>query len=204
MQAAVLTDPDPSGPHQLQQGQKGRDVGAAAFLIVKQFGNTVQSTFQQTTQHMDDSSGNRNKRCRNKRFKTFLVRFSPAGAAAHQTEPGLDQKARLMTAGVFGRTGQRHGLADCRKEVPRPAAKLCSNLFAGTVFDETACQFGLHAFRFGTAGQKQGAFHLDQMSRHINKFAGYIHPVPLHSCNGRGVLLDQLHDIDVIEVHFIL
>lgn len=64
-------------------------------------------------------------------------------------------------------------------------------------------QLRFHAFRFRAAWQQQGAFHLNQVRGHINEFAGDFQLIGLHGLDGGSILLNEFHDIDIIEVHFI-
>ena len=108
-----------------------------------------------------------------------------------------------MAAGVFGSADQRHRLTGYGVQVTGTAAQLGGHLLAGAVLDQTPRQLCLHALGLGAARQQQRAFHLHQMRRHVDELAGNLHPVLLHFPDGSGVLLDQLHDVDIIEVHFI-
>ena len=109
-----------------------------------------------------------------------------------------------MGAGVLRRAHQRHGLAHRRVQIPCAAAQLGGHLLAGTVLDEPAGQLRLHALRLGAAGQQQRAFHLHQMGRHVDEFAGDIQMMRLHGLDSRGVLVDERHDVHIIQVHLIL
>ena len=95
------------------------------------------------------------------------------------------------------------GLAHRGVQIPRTAAQLRRHLLAGAVLDQTAGQLRFHAFRFRAAWQQQGAFHLNQVRGHINEFAGDFQLIGLHGLDGGSILLNEFHDIDIIEVHFI-
>ena len=45
--------------------------------------------------------------------------------------------------------------------------------------------------------------HLNQVRGHINEFAGDFQLIGLHGLDGGSILLNEFHDIDIIEVHFI-
>ena len=51
------------------------------------------------------------------------------------------------------------------------------------------------------AGQQQKAFHFHQMRRHFNEGAGGL-GVRVSLLHGAGVLVDQLQDGDIMQVHF--
>ena len=108
-----------------------------------------------------------------------------------------------MAASVLGCAHQRHRLTRDGIQIPRTAAQLGGDLLAGAVLNQAAGQLGLHPLGLGAAGQQQRTFHLYEMGRHIDELAGNLHAVLLHFTNGGGVLLDQFHDVDIIEVHFI-
>lgn len=69
------------------------------------------------------------------------------------------------------------------------------------VLDELTGEFLLHALALFAAGQQQKAFHLHQMRRHFNEGAGGL-GVRVSLLHGAGVLVDQLQDGDIMQVHF--
>ena len=178
-------------------------MGAAAVLRAEKLVHLSQGAFQQPAQHVGNTAGNRDKRRCDQRFKTILRGFALAQAAAHQAEPGCYQQVGVVTAGILGRTYQRHGLAYGGVQVPRTAAQFGGNLLAGAVLDQTAGQFSLHSLGFGTAGQQQGTFHLHEVRGHVDKLAGNFHAVVLQVADGGRVLVDEFHNVDIIEVHLI-
>ena len=108
-----------------------------------------------------------------------------------------------MGAGILGCAHQRLGRAHGCEQVPGAAAQAGGHLLAGAVFDQAAGQLGFHPLGLRRAGQQQRAFHLYQVGGHVDELAGRIHPVPLYTADDRGVLVNQLHDVDVVQVHFI-
>ena len=108
-----------------------------------------------------------------------------------------------MRAGVLCRADQRHRLAHKGGNIPRTAAQLGGDLLAGAVLNQAPGQLGFHALGLGAAGQKQRAFHLDKMRRHINELAGDVHTVLLQGADCLGILVDEGHQVDVVEVHLI-
>ena len=114
-----------------------------------------------------------------------------------------NQPVGILFAGIFRRAFRFLGLAHRGVQIPRTAAQLRRHLLAGAVLDQTAGQLRFHAFRFRAAWQQQGAFHLNQVRGHINEFAGDFQLIGLHGLDGSSILLNEFHDIDIIEVHFI-
>ncbi len=114
-----------------------------------------------------------------------------------------NQPVGILFAGIFRRAFRFLGLAHRGVQIPRTAAQLRRHLLAGAVLDQTAGQLRFHAFRFRAAWQQQGAFHLNQVRGHINEFAGDFQLIGLHGLDGGSILLNEFHDIDIIEVHFI-
>ena len=71
------------------------------------------------------------------------------------------------------------------------------------VLDQLAGEFLFHALALFAAGQQQKAFHLHQMRRHLNEGAGGL-GVGVGLLHGAGVLVDQLQDGDIVQVHLML
>ena len=69
------------------------------------------------------------------------------------------------------------------------------------VLDELTGEFLLHALALFAAGQQQKAFHLHQMRRHLNEGAGSL-GVGVGLLHGAGVLVDELQNRDIMQVHF--
>ena len=178
-------------------------MGAAAVLRVEKLVHLLQGAFQQPAQHVRNAAGYRDKRRGDQRLKTLLCGFALAQVAAHQVEPGGDQQVGVVAAGVLGCAHQRHGLAHGGVQVAGAAAQLGGHLLASAVLNQAAGQFGLHTLGLGAAGQQQGTFHLHQMGGHVNELAGNLHAVILQVTDGGRVLVDEFHDVDIIEVHLI-
>jgi len=69
------------------------------------------------------------------------------------------------------------------------------------VLDELTGEFLFHALTLFAAGQQQKAFHLHQMRRHLNEGAGGL-GVGVGLLHGAGVLVDELQNRDIMQVHF--
>ena len=87
----------------------------------------------------------------------------------------------------------RGGFSFCAQQSRHAAALV--------VLDELTGEFLLHALALFAAGQQQKAFHLHQMRRHFNEGAGGL-GVRVSLLHGAGVLVDQLQDGDIMQVHF--
>ena len=202
-QGSGFIQPHTPGADQFQQRQERCHIGAAAFLRAEQLAHAAQRTFQHTAQHVGHTACHRYERRGDQRFKPLLGGLFAALAAAHQAEPRLHQPVGILFAGIFRRAFRFLGLAHRGVQIPRTAAQLRRHLLAGAVLDQTAGQLRFHAFRFRAAWQQQGAFHLNQVRGHINEFAGDFQLIGLHGLDGGSILLNEFHDIDIIEVHFI-
>ena len=69
------------------------------------------------------------------------------------------------------------------------------------VFDQLAGEFLLHPLARFTAGQQQTAFHLHQMRRHLDEGTCPLRVGLLVLLHRAGVLVDQLQDGDVVQIH---
>ena len=85
----------------------------------------------------------------------------------------------------------------------RPGAQQSRHAAALVVLDELTGEFLLHALALFAAGQQQKAFHLHQMRRHFNEGAGCL-GIGVSLLHGAGVLVDQLQDGDIVQVHLML
>ena len=94
-----------------------------------------------------------------------------------------------------------HGTAhEYRSSLPF-CAQQSRHAAALVVLDELTGEFLLHALALFAAGQQQKAFHFHQMRRHLNEGAGGL-GVRVGLLHGAGVLVDQLQDGDIMQVHF--
>ena len=82
-------------------------------------------------------------------------------------------------------------------------AQLGGHLAAGAVFDQLAGQLLFHALGLFASGQQQVAFHLHQTGGHFNEFAGNLHALGAQPVNDGGVLLNQLQNGNVVQVHLV-
>ena len=93
------------------------------------------------------------------------------------------------------RTAHEHrgGFSFCAQQSRHAAALV--------VLDQLTGEFLLHALALFAAGQKQVAFHLHQPRGHLDEGAGgfRVRVGPRHR---GGVLVDQLQNGDVVQVHF--
>ena len=83
------------------------------------------------------------------------------------------------------------------------AAQLRSHLLTGAVFHQHTGEFFLHALGFFALGQQKIRLHLHQTGGHLDKFACTLHLVNRQAVYHRNVLVDQGHNLDVINIHFV-
>ena len=72
------------------------------------------------------------------------------------------------------------------------------------IFNELAGELLLHPLALGAPGQQQIALHLHEVSCHLDEGAGNVGVCGLRGLHGAGVLVDQLEDGDVVQVHLVL
>jgi hypothetical protein len=82
-------------------------------------------------------------------------------------------------------------------------AQQSRHVAALVVLDELTGEFLFHALALFAAGQQQKAFHLHQMRRHLNEGAGSL-GVGVGLLHGTGVLVDELQNGDVVQIHLML
>ena len=72
------------------------------------------------------------------------------------------------------------------------------------IFNELAGELLLHPLALFTAGQQQIALHLHQVGGHLDKGAGNFRVGALGRFHRAGVLVDELQNGDVVQVHLVL
>ena len=106
-----------------------------------------------------------------------------------------------MVEGVSLVPFQLHRLSDEGGRRLRSGAEGRGHPAALVIFNELAGELLFHALTLFAAGQQQKAFHFHQMRRHFNEGAGGL-GVRVSLLHGAGVLVDQLQDGDIMQVHF--
>ena len=104
------------------------------------------------------------------------------------------QRVGVVPLHLHGTAHEHRGSLPFCAQQSRHAAAL-------VVLDELAGELLLHALALFAAGQQQKAFHLHQMRRHLNEGAGGF-GVRVGLIHSAGVLVDELQDGDVVQIHF--
>ena len=87
----------------------------------------------------------------------------------------------------------RGGFSFCAQQSRHAAALV--------VLDKLTGELLLHALALFAAGQQQKAFHFHQMRCHLNEGAGGL-GIGVGLLHGAGVLVDELQNGDIVQVHF--
>ena len=137
------------------------------------------------------------------RLKALGAGGGLAAAAAHQAEPRLLQKGCVVAQLIGVVQLHLHGLSHRREGGGSHGSHAGGDLLAGAVFDELAGEFLLEALSLLTAGQQQVALHLHQTRRHLDELAGHVQPVVRQGVDDGGVLVDQVQDGDLVQIHLV-
>ena len=109
-----------------------------------------------------------------------------------------------MVEGVSLVPFQLHRLSDKGGRRLRSGAEGRGHPAALVVLDELAGELLLHPLALGAPGQQQIALHLHEVSCHLDEGAGNVGVCGLRGLHGAGVLVDELEDGDVVQVHLVL
>ena len=178
-------------------------MGAPALAAGKQLPQLPGAASDELAQDIDHPAVHRHHRRGHQRLELLLGGLPDDGRfPARQRLPAVRQHLRRVeeVVGVVLLHFQRspdedRGLLPFCAQCPGHPAAL-------VVLDELAGEFLFHPLALFAAGQQQIALHLHQMRRHLDEGAGRLRVGSGVRRHGAGVLVDQLQDGDIMQVHF--